>query len=88
MFFIRSFAGFSLVLAIGYAAGVLMCVDAYHLGQSSNVASGPTGAGVTRLHHWQEPASPAPPGLAIDGSTGTPSIASEICIVVHPESVP
>ena len=43
MSFIRSVPGFALALALGYAAGVLMCVDAYHLGQSSITGSGLTG---------------------------------------------
>lgn len=42
MYTIRSLSAFALALAIGYAAGVLMCVDAYYLGQSAALNDGLT----------------------------------------------
>ncbi len=88
MSFIRSFAGFALALVIGYAAGVLMCVDAYHLGQSSIVVAAPSGSVMTCLPGPQTLARVCFSGLGGDMPSIKKPGEEEICSVVQSESVP
>jgi hypothetical protein len=82
---IRSLPGFALALAIGYAAGVLMCVDAYHLGQSNAVKDGLTGARMNCLPRRRGPAGstlaatadPAVSQLSVGGADVCPPLPSE-----------
>jgi hypothetical protein len=88
MSFIRSVPGFALALALGYAAGVLMCIDAYHLGQSSITGSGLTGPSDMTCHpRRQAPAHASFPQLAQDART-VAATGDTACIVPSTESVP
>lgn len=57
---LRSFSGFILALAIGYAAGILMCVDAYHLGQSNAIKNGWADPSGVCLPHRPKPVDDMP----------------------------
>lgn len=85
---IRSFSGFALALAIGYAAGVLMCVDAYHLGQSTAIDDELTGPGMICLPHRQWPAGRTLIPAAGAAASTLPAGDTEACLTLPSEHVP
>jgi hypothetical protein len=83
---IRSFSGIALALAIGYAAGVLMCVDAYYLGQSNAIKGGLTGPSMTCLPRRQGPADDALASGAVEAAnTLFPVGGAEVCLTLQSE---
>ena len=66
MSFIRSLAGFAFATTVGYTAGILMCVDAYHLGQADAFTSRPAEISPRCL--------PQRPPAAASGGVPAPSI--------------
>lgn len=85
---IRSLSGFALALAIGYAAGVLMCVDAYHLGQSTAMKDGPTGSDMICLPRRQGPAGHMPIPAAGAAAPTIPVGGTEVCLTLPTEHIP
>jgi hypothetical protein len=83
---IRSFSGIALALAIGYAAGVLMCVDAYYLGQSSVAKGGLTGPSMSCLPRRQGPAdNTLVQGAAEAANRIFPVGGDEVCLTLQSE---
>ncbi len=86
---IRSFSGIALALAIGYAAGVLMCVDAYYLGQSSVAKGGLTGPSMICLPRRQGPVDTNSPYASAETATTTfPVNGTEVCQTLPSEHTP
>lgn len=85
---IRSLSGFALALAIGYAAGVLMCVDAYHLGQSTAMKDGLTGPGMICLPRRQGPAGHSLFPAAGAAASTPPVGDTEVCPALPTEHIP